>query len=335
MIYKNVELHNVEEVKNQNGGVFLYRFPLDVIDILKDQSAVASRADVGCEIRFFTSAKRIWVTLEAIANNADITVCCGDFVYKNIKLEADRKTTVELCYNTRFDQFDKDYFTSFEQRFPINLWRVCINEGYNIILYDVCGLDGAVRPPYENEINLKKWLAYGSSITHGYAAFDMANSYVQHAARLLNVDVLCKGMSGACLCEKEMANYIANLDWDFATLELGINMMSFKTKDFKKRAVNLIETVHRENTDKKVFVISQYRSFRSDGSNKDYKDKYMDYVTTLEETVNNISSENVVYISGNDILTSPTYLSADFLHPSTFGHVRMADNLYRILKDRI
>ena len=216
MVYKNVELHNVEEVMEKDGGVLLCRFPLDIIDILKDQSALASRAGVGCEIRFFTSAKRIWVTLEAIANDADITVCCGDFVYKNIKLEADKKTTVELCYNPYFDEFDKSYFTSFEQRFPVGLWRVCISQGYNIVLYDVEGLDGAIRPPYENEINLKKWLAYGSSITHGYSAFDMANSYVQHAAQLLNVDVLCKGMAGACLCEKEIANYIANLDWDFA-----------------------------------------------------------------------------------------------------------------------
>lgn len=335
MIYKNIELFNVDEVihNSDNSGVLLSRFPSDVIDTLKGRGAYISRSTTGCEIRFVTDAKTIWLTMESVVNDTALTVYCGDFVYQKLLLKAGVKTTFELHYNECFDKVENEFFKTFEKRYPINLWRVYINdEGSHCIFHDIKGLDGIIRPPFEKEKPAKKWLAYGSSITHGCWAPDTTNSYINHAAKLLNVDVMCKGMSGSCHCEKEMANYLAKADWDFLTLELGVNMFGFKTKEFKKRVQYLIETVHEKNPDKKVFVITPYMNFTAFGKDKDGVEKHEDYTKILSEITENIHSENLILIKGDEILDSPTYLCYDLLHPSEYGHVRMGVNLAEIIK---
>ena len=338
MIYNNVELHNVDELTpaSDKSGVILNRFPQQVTEAQKGRGAVMSRSDTGCEIRFVTSATTTWVTMEAMVKDVLLTIFCGDYYYSRITLEQGKKTTFQLNKNEAFDLIDKEVLASLPKRFNHNVWRIYISseESY-CIFYDVNGLDGTVRPPFDNETPKRKWLAYGSSITHGALASDTSNSYIQHAARLLNADVMCKGMSGSCYCEKEVANYIANAKWDFATFELGVNMYGFKTKDFKKRVQYLIETVHEAQPDNKAFVITPYASHYSFGINKDMVDKNKDYVEILKEVVTNLHSENVTLIDGGNILDSCTYLCSDLLHPSDYGHVRMGENLYKILKDKI
>lgn len=339
MIYNNVELHNVEEIQPAPGGdgVILNRFPLRVTEALKGRGSFVSRAATGCEIRFVSSATTVWVTLEAMVCDLPITVYCGDFVYKKITVKANTKTTIQLDRNSvMFDVVGGEFFKSFKQNFNANVWRLCVNsvEAY-CIFHSVVGLDGVVRPPFNGEQPKKLWLAYGSSITHGASCDDTSNSYIQYAARLLKTDVLCKGMSGACCCEKEVANYIADTKWDFATLELGVNMYGFKTKDFKKRAQYLIETVHESKPDNKVFVITPYPNYTCFVQDKDSVQKHKDYSDILTEIVTNLHSENTVLIKGDEVLDNYTYLSGDMVHPSEYGHSRMGEKLYKILKENL
>jgi hypothetical protein len=338
MIYNNVELHNVEELTPapDKSGVILNRFPLRVTEALKGRGSFIARSDTGCEIRFVTSATTVWVTMEAMVKDVELTVFCGDYFHSRLKLEQGKKTTFQLNRNDAFDSVSKEILASLPRRFSHSVWRIYISteESY-CIFYDVNGLDGTVRPPLKNETPKRKWLAYGSSITHGACTADTSNSYIQHTARLLNADVMCKGMSGSCFCEKEVANYIANAQWDFATLEIGANMYCFKTKDFKKRIQYVIETVHEAQPDRKVFVITPFANYNSFGLDKDTTDKHKDYVEILNEAVTNLHSENVRLIDGGNILDSCTYLSCDLVHPSEYGHARMGENLYKLLKDKI
>ncbi|MDY3929630.1 MAG: SGNH/GDSL hydrolase family protein [Clostridia bacterium] len=338
MNYKNVELFNVEEIHYtpDKSGVALYRFPFDVIDAIKGRGAFISRSNTGCEIRFVTNANVIWLTMEAVREDAEITVFLGDIVYEKHTLKAGVKTTLQLQKNNVFGNVEEEILKKLGKRFPVSLWRIYINnENSHCILYDVNGLDGFVRPPMDNEVPKKKWLAYGSSITHGCWTADTSNSYIQVAARLLDVDVMCKGMAGGCMCEREMANYIKDADWDFATLELGVNMYGIKTKEFKKRVQYMIGTVHEANPGRKVFVITPFPNINSFGLDKDRFDKNIDYCKILKETVEEANSENVILINGNEILTDNSYLCYDLVHPSEYGHERMGENLYRRLKDLI
>lgn len=337
MNYKNIDLHNVEEIRTtpDKSGVMIYRFPFDVIDMLKEAGSYESRSNTGCEIRFITNASIIWLTMEAVKNDAVLTVFLGDIIYKRYVLKAGVKTTLQLEKNAEFGKVDQEIINSLNKRFPISLWRICINNNATCILYDVNGLDGFIRPPMPEELPEKKWLAYGSSITHGCWTDDTSNSYIQIAARMLGVDVLCKGMSGSCKCEREMANYIKKADWDFATLELGVNMYKLKTKEFKKRVHYMINEVYNANKDKKVFVFTPFPSYFSFGLDKDKTEKHTDYVRILTEIVEEIKSDNVILIRGEEILNDNSYLCYDMLHPSEYGHQRMGENLYNKLKDLI
>lgn len=69
-----------------------------------------------------------------------------------------------------------------------------------------------------------RYLAYGSSITHGSLGLVQPDSYVFRIAQLLGTDYINLGFAGKALMEPEMAEYIVSRkDWNFATVEMGIN----------------------------------------------------------------------------------------------------------------
>lgn len=62
-------------------------------------------------------------------------------------------------------------------------------------------------------------LFYGSSITNGASPTLYHLSYIQQAARHLKADSLNQGLSGACLYQPEVADYLAErVDWDMIGL---------------------------------------------------------------------------------------------------------------------
>lgn len=339
MIYKNVELHNVEEVKNTNdGGIELYRFPFEYIDSLKiTQSTVVSRSNAGCEIRFVSDAKVIWVTMGARLNDLKLTVFCGDLFNKEITIEAGKKVTFELLYNDSFDKVDETVLKGTNDRFSNNVWRIYINGDDNsyCTFYDIQGLDGIIRPPKDDEKPSIKWLAYGSGVTYGKGAKNTLNSYIQQTANRLGVDVLNKGMVNSCFCEKEMIGYINNAKWDILSLEIGADMYWHKTKEFKKRVEYTIKEIYKLNSDKKIFVITPFPNIYGLGKDKDLFDKNIEYTKILRDIVEEISSDNVRLIFGDNILNNKSYLSCDLINPSEYGHIRMGENLANLLKERI
>ena len=339
MIYKNVELHNVDEVKNtQDGGIELYRFPFEYIDSLKTIDAtVVSRSNAGCEIRFVTDAKVTWVTMGARLNDVKLTVFCGDLFNKELTIEAGKKVTFELLHNEEFDKVDETILKDTNGRFSNNVWRIYINGEDNsyCTFYDIQGLDGIVRPPKDDEKPSVKWLAYGTATTYGKGAKNTLNSYIQQTANRLGVDVLNKGMAKSCFLEKEMVGYINNAKWDILSLEIGADMYWHKTKEFRKRAEYMINEIYKNNPDKKIFVITPFPNINGFGKDKDLYDKNIEYIKILRDTVEGISSDNVRLIFGDNVLSSKSYLSCDLINPSEYGHIKMGENLYSLLKERI
>ena len=75
----------------------------------------------------------------------------------------------------------------------------------------------AVRPPETNEVPRLRYLAYGTSITHGFHCEGPHPSYVGQTARHLGADLINLGVGGSAHCENELADYIARRnDWHIA-----------------------------------------------------------------------------------------------------------------------
>lgn len=81
-------------------------------------------------------------------------------------------------------------------------------------------------------------------------------TYPFRAAQKFNCDYLNLGFAGAAQMEKAMAEYlISRKDWDFASVEMGMNMVkSFTEEQFEERIKGFVEVLTRD--DRPVFATS-------------------------------------------------------------------------------
>ena len=109
-----------------------------------------------------------------------------------------------------------------ESRIGIKWWEY-------VTIHDIIG---DIETPKANQCPKSTLLSYGSSITHGSNAIDTSHTWVSLLAHNLNMDARNLGMAGSCAMEPEMVDYIASQGekghWDLATLELGINVLSWE-----------------------------------------------------------------------------------------------------------
>jgi lysophospholipase L1-like esterase len=215
-----------------------------------------------------------------------------------------------------------------EGRFAPNVWRIVFSHA-TVVFHGVDAAGKTVRPPTEEEKPRRLWLAYGSSITNS------TPGYVEHAARHLGVDVANKGLSGSCQCEPEVATYLTDAEaWDFATLELGVNMRgAFDAKSFDERARHLTTEVVKAAAGKPVFLITMFPNY------EDYIDPPNDttrinhaFRSALERIHADLGASNLHLVNGAHVLPTPAALSADMVHPSGDGHQLMGSRLAEIMR---
>jgi hypothetical protein len=218
---------------------------------------------------------------------------------------------------------------AFEDRlFTPDVWRVCMS-GATVIYHDIETGGQSVRPPRPDEKPGLRWLAYGSSITN------CAPGYVHHAARHIRADVYNKGLCGACACEPETSRFLASCEeWDFATLELGVNMRSsFSNEEFEERTRSLVSELRKSSSSKPIVLITLFPTcddfmatpVRMTEINRAFRN-------VLRRVHASSGHPNLHLIEGDKVLTSFTGLSADLLHPSPNGHQLMGHNLVSFLR---
>jgi len=337
VINKDVEFHNVGELGKREGysGLFLYRFPANVRKHMTQLGDVAATNSSGAEIRFCTDAEWGSATLSVhceypwqAAGKVDLYK--GDFFCASYTIQEGRKFTIRLTQPALLRELNDKAFA--DSHFSPNVWRLVLADGI-FILHEVNSPGKPVRPPKKEEKPRLRWLAYGSSITN--AAPD---GYVHRAARLLGADVLNKGMCGSCFCERETAEYLARKeDWDFATLELGVNMRgSFKAEEFEKRASEFISIMRKSNKSKPIILLTIFPNI------DDFRKKPNDmtacnreYRQALRNIVSKSKDPNLHIIEGDKVLTWFGGLAQDVIHPSPAGHVLMGKNLAELISPLI
>ena len=332
MLWNDIELFNIDEIeKREDGALLLHRFPKDVLKALGGKehwfSKYVGRFTTGCEIRFCGNAAAI--TLSGWEADGIVEVYRGDFFHSRHRILHGKPTTIMLSNSTKVDNYD---VSSFKSRFSADVWRIVMAHDFCAVLHGVEALS-EIRPPRKEETPKLKMLAYGSSITHGAGATTFSHAYISRAARLLDADVLNKGMGGSCFCENEVADYLAELQWDFAVFELGINMIGlFSVEEFERRSEYMVSKVLE--TGRLVFLVTHYPHFRSLPCEKEEaKQQRLDFYNVLKRIYKKYQCEKLVLIDGADVLTDFTGLTCDLIHPSDYGHSIMAENLARIINE--
>jgi lysophospholipase L1-like esterase len=351
MNYANLEFYSVVELESAaGGGLAMRRFPKAVREALSPLGRIVSQESAGCEIRFVTEAEslRLAVSVQPSPlapyelNNLDLFIFKGAFFHSHVRLEPGKVNHIHLTDITGdvkkgFNSLkpairNTDYFSS-------DVWRVLFGR-YAAVFHELDTYGYAVRPPLETEKPQRRMLCYGSSITNGALPTVYHLSHVQQAARHLKADVFNQGLSGACLCEPEMADYLAARDdWDLITLELGVNMRgTFTPEQFEQRARHLIGEIASAHPGKPVFLITVYPNAESPenaAESSELQARQSAYCEILRTIAAENRTGNLHLIEGADVLTDYSGMTKDLIHPGDYGHIEMGFNLARMIKAKV
>jgi lysophospholipase L1-like esterase len=194
------------------------------------------------------------------------------------------------------------------------------------------GIEGECRPPEPGMAPARRWLAYGSSITHGNQCIHPSGSYAMRAAQRAGADLINMGFGGGAHLEPEMADYIASRDdWDLATLEMGINILGLGVAEFAHRVEYFINTIAAAHPSKPVFGIDIFTSnedFSGTGNTAAFR-------RTVRRLVRESGKANLFYLSGRHLLTTADGLTSDLVHPSPHGMEEIAERLARAVSGRL
>lgn len=334
MIYKNVELHNIEEVGSVEGaaGARLQRVPESVRFNLNVGAQAQMLSPACAEIRFVTTGPSVNITLSS-DGQTQVVVFHGVFQSPERHVIGEQPKTLNIAMPQTLSMLNAD----FRRRMPFapNVCRLML-WGNPLYFHGIEG-DG-IRPPNPDELPRLRYLAYGTSITHGGAATGPHLAYAAQTARRLGVDLINLGVSGSCYCEHRLANYIAwRKDWHFATFCLSVNMMGagFSLETFYERVSYMINTVAGADTNRPVACITVFphtRDFDGRFVAKTDKGTTEEYRQKLRDAVAACPYPNAHLIEGASLLADIGGLTPDLVHPADNGMIQMGENLAAALK---
>lgn len=335
MIYQNIELYNVSDLEplGRENAMKMLRVPAAVRDAMDgDQGRNMCAYNSGAELRF-----------QMISNTVKIRMLCNDpdrmtrhLVYfggigagwqdavKYVSGQISEITIQKPQNLAKLDAASRALHSGFDPRVVRILLQ---NTACSII-----DIEGEVAPPMPEQTPAKKYLAYGSSITHGSLALNQNETYAYLTADNLGYDLVNFGFAGSARMEPHMADYIASLpEWDTATLEMGINVLDMSAEEYEKRVSYFIRTIAGAHPDKKVFCIDLFYC----GAEFDGNPVVAQKREIVRKTVARLALPNTVYINGTTLLSGIHGLSADMVHPNVYGCREIAANLAKIMKQEL
>jgi hypothetical protein len=332
MIYQQVELFNVEGllIDPQNHAIGFTRVPDGLRLLLNDNARAYALHTAGCEIRF-----------NLLSDQAVVHLQCSDALFPAIvevyqgsfqtnwtivgtgptAIPVERSVTRELV---------RRLGTSGVFPYDPELTRILLPWNASTQLV---GLDGQVSVPRPEQSPLRKYLAYGSSITHGAIGIRPSDTYGHWVARAFGADLINLGLAGGAHLEPAMAAYIANRsDWDFATLEMGINVIGdIEVGEFEEPVRTFVATIARRHPEQWIACIDLFTCDLDIAKDP----KIAAFRTVVRAVVEQLNLPRLIHISGTELLTSVQGLTADLVHPSTAGMEEIAHNLVHVLHNHI
>lgn len=329
MEFKGIDIHNCKELvlNKQTGGYQISRLPMQIADKLSANTFV----DSGVELRFVPVDDEVRIVIRKTGKGASrVVVYYGAIqsgwqnLYKDIY---DTPTEIVIPKAPNLEKLQKVTEINGYPYAPEVVRVVLQNAGYEI--FDV---KGRCVPPLKDQLPKKTYLAYGSSITHGSLAVVYPNTYVFRLGEYFKADTINLGFAGNARLEKEMADYIAKqCDFDFATLEMGINILNIDVEDFRNRVTYFVSTIAKAHPLKKIFCIDVFFMEKDVFEPGNPESKPNLFRKTVREVIKELNLPNIVYISGLEMLTSSKGLSQDLLHPNARGVEELSGNLCNVM----
>jgi lysophospholipase L1-like esterase len=355
MIYGNAELHNIHELLSGNGlavlgeptlqemrqqggqpeavwgaesdeGAWLCRIPNDLRLQLNISAQVNALQSTGAELRFNLLGEQGRVTLKCHQAPVVVEIYQGCFqVGWQMVGSGPTEITVRLPERMALlEELARRHQMPFDPRLTRVLlpWRPPAR---------LLAFAAECEPPRPEQVPERRYLAYGSSITHGNSSVRPSAMYAHRTAQLLGVDLLNMGFGGGAHLEPQMADYLAaRTDWDFATMELGINLLRrLEPDEFARRVDYFVQRIAMAHQNKWIFCIDLF-TVEEDLTGNPKADVFRRIVKDKVEALN---LPRLVHVPGTEMLTSVHGLVVDLVHPSPLGMEEIARNLATRIRD--
>lgn len=303
MIFDGIAFHNVSEIR-ENG--VLSRFPQRVLDSLDtDMGRGTAMLCSGVELRFRMISEQVTLRLRMrdTTEGLPASIYFGCFqggwdtsvkylgpetVSITIRQPNGMERLIQLCEEN-------------EQPFRPELVRVVLP--YGGVAYE--GHEGELEPPHPGDEPAHTLLTYGSSITHGSLALGTPHTYAFRLAARLGMDNLNMGMAGSCRLEEPVLRYMLDRqDWHEATVEIGINMLGdFTEETFAQRVDRAMALLAADG--RPIHVTSIFRTACEGEKERSFRRIVADAVRG-----------DIDFVPGDQLLSDPTMIAADLIHPS-------------------
>lgn len=190
------------------------------------------------------------------------------------------------------------------------------------------------------EDNRKRWVHYGSSISHTPGVGYPSDTWTARTSRALNVHMTNLGMNGSCMLEPMMGTVIRDLPADLITLALGINVDvgHLTNRTFAPSVIGLVEIIREKHAHTPLVLISPIISPPRETREEEgsLRLNLTQMRTILRGIVNDFrfyGDDQIYYIDGLDLFgkNELQYLP-DELHPNEAGQPVLSEHFVREIR---
>lgn len=318
--YQGISLHNVAETIAGDSGLSFSRLPATLREQLNQKAHDFALWSSGVELRFNILSDTVRLVLSCTSMPRLVEICFGSFWHDYQTVDT-HPTVISIERPTALD----DAAIVSEMPYDPHLVRVLLPWRSSTTIH---AIEGDVSPARPEQVPRQRYLAYGSSITNGNEGVHPSGLYTARIGQMLGVDVINLGFGGGAHCESAMADYLAaRSDWNFATLELGINMLNdFSEEEFDRRVHYFVETLVRARPEQCLFCLDIPLHFRDFGEHPQ-RAKCAAFRQIVHEIVADVQHPRCIPIDALALLDSPADLRSDLLHPAPHGAELIASRL--------
>jgi lysophospholipase L1-like esterase len=330
-MFQHAQLHNIDHVEPNAGGegFRLNRVPPEVWAKLNSMGKIRAFAAAGAELRFNLVGPEARVFLRYVENRGGkaqgwpvlAELYQGGFLMRCVEFR-ETWTAITIKKPSSLAKLTEESAGRGADGFDPALVRLALPYMPET---QILRIEGDIAPPRAGQVPARSYLAYGSSITHGSYALRTGETYPAQVGRALDVNVFNLGFGAAAYLEPEMAQWLAHRrDWDFASLELGVNLLRpITTEAFARRVHTFLHTIVAAHPQRPIFVIDIFTS----GKELEANPKRAEFRQVVREAVANLKSERVRHLDGRRLFTKTSGLCFDLLHPSSDGFNEIAQRL--------
>ncbi|HBM79234.1 MAG TPA: hypothetical protein DD426_00110 [Clostridiaceae bacterium] len=270
----------------------------------------------GVRICFSTDADTVMLELQNVIEGLKLDLYVNNCFSEELVMDGHTNTATFKDLNSNFKKIE----IWLDQRHAFYLRNIWINKDAKIC---------------KTRITQRRWIHYGSSISHSREASTPSGIWTSIVARKLDLYLTNLGFAANCVIEPMIGRLIRDLPADFITLKLGINVHRRLTRrNFATNVIGFVQTIREKHTDTPLAIISPILSPSRE------KMKVIEDGLSLEEMRENLynvvesckkyGDRNIYYVDGLRIFGQDElkYLP-DGLHPNAEGQEVFADKFIK------